>query len=288
MHAPPVTRTPAPPATAATCVLPGGRRLHVHDWPCPEATAGVLIVHGLGEHGGRYGALAQWLVQRGYAVRSYDQPGHGRTAGRRGALAHPLELLDALAAVHADFAATLGAPPLLLGHSMGGAVVLRAVLEGRVAPRALVLSSPALRTWVPPWQQALVARLAHVLPGLPLRSSLPLDALSHDAAVVAAYRADPLCSGWITPRLATFLFDSGPHCIARASALRVPTLLLVAGADRLVDPRGSRAFADAAVDAPVTQHWYAALRHELFNEIEPGRGEVLAHLASWLERLSGA
>jgi len=265
-------------------ILADGRRLCLHDWPLPDARAGVLLVHGLGEHAGRYGALAAWFNARGYAVRSYDQRGHGRSPGQRGALSRPLELLDDLAQVYGRFDATLEAPPLLLGHSMGGLVALRAVLDGYVAPRALVLSSPALRTWTPDWEQALARLLARVLPNLPLRSGLPFEALSHEAAVVAAYRHDPLRSGWIIPRLARFIFESGPHCIARAMQLAVPTLLLAAGADRLVDARGSRAFAAAAQAGGELTTWVPdGLFHELFNEAEPARGEVLAQLARWLE-----
>ncbi|MCX7513278.1 alpha/beta hydrolase [Frateuria hangzhouensis] len=269
--------------------LADSRRLCLHDWPLPDARAGVLIVHGLGEHAGRYGRLAAWFNARGYTVRSYDQRGHGRSPGRRGALSRPLELLDGLAEVHRRFAATLATPPLLLGHSMGGLVALRAVLDGYVAPRALVLSSPALRTWEPRWEQALATRLARLLPNLPLRSGLPFEALSHDAAVVAAYRKDPLRSGWITPRLARFIFDGGRHCIARAAELSVPTLLLVAGADRLVDARGSCAFAAAAqAGGKLTMRVFDTLCHELFNEAEPARSEVLAQLAQWLEVNLGA
>ena len=265
--------------------LADGRQLCTHDWPLAGARAGVLIVHGLGEHAGRYGPLAAWFNARGYAVRSYDQRGHGRSPGRRGALSRPLELVDDLAEVYGDFAATLPEPPLLLGHSMGGLVALRAVLDKRVAPPALVLSSPALRAWTPAWEQALAIRLARVLPNLPLRSGLPFEALSHEAAVVAAYRDDPLRSGWITPRLARFIFESGRHCVDVAATLSVPTLLLVAGADRLVDARGSYAFAAAArASGHLTVHVYEDLFHELFNEAEPGRGLVLAQLEAWLEQ----
>jgi alpha-beta hydrolase superfamily lysophospholipase len=153
-----------------------------------------------------------------------------------------------------------------------------------VTPPALVLSSPALRTWASPWEQARARRLAPVRPDLPLRSGLPFEALSHEPAVVAAYRHDPLRSGWITPRLAQFIFESGPHCIARAAHLAVPSLLLVAGADRLVDAAGSRAFAAAAPPAALTTRVFEELFHELFNEAEPGRDEVLAQLDAWLAR----
>ena len=223
-----------------------GQPLFLRDWPLPQARGAVLVVHGLGEHSGRYQRLAQWFNQRGYAVRGYDQRGHGRTPGRRGSLRHGDDLLEDLATVYHDYAGGLPCAPLLLGHSMGGLVALRAVLDGRIAPPALLLSSPALRSWESPWMIRLARVLSRVAPNLPLRSGLDFDQLSHDPQVAADYRSDPLRHGWITPRLADFIFRAGAACIADAASLALPTLLLVADSDELVDPSGSRAFARKA------------------------------------------
>ena len=262
-----------------------GQRLYVRDWPCRDARHAVLLVHGLGEHSGRYEALARWFNARGWAVRGYDQRGHGRTPGRRGALRRAGDLPDDLAAVYRDYAATLPRAPLLLGHSMGGLVALRAVLDGGVAPPALVLSSPALRAHTPRWLRRLARVLARALPDLPLHNGLPFAGISHDPQVVAAYRRDPLRTALITPRLADFIFRAGAACIDDAPRLRVPTLLLVAGSDRLVDPAGSRDFADGAwATQRLTTRFFDTLYHELFNEAEPGRGQVLKQLGDWLAR----
>jgi alpha-beta hydrolase superfamily lysophospholipase len=265
--------------------LPDGQSLYVRDWPNPSASDAVLIVHGLGEHSGRYEPLARWFLARGYAVRSYDQRGHGHTPGQRSAIKHGDDLLRDLAFVYHDYAAAFGKSPLLLGHSMGGAVALRTVLDGRVEPPALILSSPALRTFEAPWLRRLAAVLTRVLPNLPLRNGLALDGLSHDPKVIEDYRNDPLCSGAITPRVADFIFRAGASSIADAWRLKVPTLLLVAGSDRLVDPSGSRAFADGAwATKQLTSRFFDTLFHELFNETETGRHQVLAQLAEWLRR----
>jgi len=269
----------------AALAMADGRRLCLRDWPLPGARGAVLLVHGLGEHSGRYGALAQWFLGHGYAVRGYDQRGHGRTRGQRGALRREDDLLSDLAAVYRDYAAGLPRPPLLLGHSMGGLVALRTVLDRRIEPPALVLSSPALRTYEPGWLQRLARALAWAAPGLPLRNPLRLAATSHDPRVQQAYAEDPWRSGWITPRLADFIFRAGAACIADAPGLAVPTLLLVAGSDALVDPSGSRDFADgAAATRRLTVRFFDTLYHELFNEAEPGRGQVLRQLGDWLER----
>jgi alpha-beta hydrolase superfamily lysophospholipase len=270
---------------AGWLVMADGQRLFLRDWPLPQTRGAVLIVHGLGEHSGRYQRLAQWFNQRGYAVRGYDQRGHGQTPGRRGALRHGDDLLEDLATVYLDYAASLPHPPLLLGHSMGGLVATRTVLDGRIAPPALVLSSPALRSWEPLWLRRLARMLARVAPWLPLRNGLDFDKLSHDAGVVAAYRDDPLRTGWITPRLADFIFRAGAACIADAANLSIPTLLLVADSDGLVDPAGSRAFSrKAAPTGRLTTRFFASLYHELFNESEPGRSQVLMQLGDWLGR----
>lgn len=262
-----------------------GQRLFLRDWPVAHARGAVLFVHGLGEHSGRYQRLAAWFNQRGYAVRGYDQRGHGQTPGRRGGLRHADDLLQDLATVYQDYAASQVHAPLLLGHSMGGLVAARTVLDGRITPPALVLSSPALRSWESPRMIALARLLSHLTPNLPLRNGLAVDKLSHDAAVAVDYRSDCLRHGWITPRLADFIFRAGAACIADAASLAVPSLLLVADADGLVDPSGSREFArQAATSGQLTTRFFSTLYHELFNEAEPGRTQVLLQLGDWLGR----
>jgi alpha-beta hydrolase superfamily lysophospholipase len=270
---------------AAWLIMADGQRLFMRDWPLPEARGSVLIVHGLGEHSGRYQRLAQWFNQRGYAVRSYDQRGHGQSPGRRGALRHGDDLLEDLATVYNDYAGTQAHVPLVLGHSMGGLVAVRAVLDGRIAPPALLMSSPALRSWEPAWRVRLAHMLTRVAPNLSLPNGLDAGKLSHDPKVAGDYRDDPLRHSWITPRLADFIFHAGASSVADAASLAVPTLLLVADSDSLVDPAGSRAFArKAAAGGQLTTRFFSTLYHELFNEAEPGRSQVLMQMADWLGR----
>ena len=272
-------------ALSAWVTMSDGQALFLRNWPRSHARGAVLIVHGLGEHSGRHARLAAWFNRRGYAVRSYDQRGHGQSSGRRGALRHRDDLVTDLGAVYGHYAATLAQPPLLLGHSMGGVVALQAVLEGKVVPPALVLSSPALRSWESRRMIRLASALSRLLPGLPLRNGLDAGKLSHDPQVQADYLGDSLRHGWITPRLADFIFTAGAACVADAARLPVPTLLLVADSDELVDPAGSRDFAKAAAPTgQLTTRFFSTLYHELFHEAEPGRSQVLMQLGDWLGR----
>lgn len=264
-----------------------GENLAVYDWPLADARpqrGTVLLVHGLGEYAGRYHAVAHHLNAWGFAVRAYDQYGHGQSGGPRGGLNHDMRLLDDLAdMVDAARAHTPeGLPLVLLGHSMGGLVAARFVAMHLRPVDALVLSSPALDPGLHAVQKILLATLPRVAPNLRVGNGLEARYISHDPAVVAAYESDPLCHDRISARLARFIAEAGPATVARAAHWQVPTLLMWAGADRLVNPAGSRAFAAAAPDRVVQSRCFEGLYHELFNELDAA--PVFEVLQRWLEK----
>jgi len=264
-----------------------GTNLVVMDWPLIKAPVRgvVLIVHGLGEHAWRYDHVAQRLNAWGFAVRAYDQFGHGESMGQRGALPTDDRLLHDLAEVVDESRARMhdSTPLIVLGHSMGGLVAARFVALQLRRIEALVLSSPALDPGLSGFQRLLLAVLPRVVPNLRVGNGLDARYLSHDLAVVAAYRTDPLVHDRISVRLARFIAESGRAVIAAAPRWSLPTLLMYAGADKLVDPTGSRAFAAAAPAIVVTSRCFGSLYHEIFNEAAPDNEPVFAQLRSWLD-----
>jgi alpha-beta hydrolase superfamily lysophospholipase len=265
-----------------------GVELFVRDWPAVPRRGSALIIHGLGEHCGRYAHVAAALNELGVSVRGYDQRGFGQSGGPRGTIPYANALLDDAKLVFDAFAAEAPAgepPPFLIGHSMGGAIAARAVTGGWIKPRGLVLSSPALRTGLKGLALLGVRLGALLVPNLIRPHGLPLDKISHDPAVVADAQADPLNHDQATPRLIAFIVDAGKSARSDARKLNVPALLLVAGSDRLVAAYGSREFADAAPTGRVTFHWFDGLYHEIFNELEPDRGRVLGALKMWVARI---
>ena len=270
-----------------------GTRLFVQRWPAPGTAHGtVQIVHGLGEHIGRYAAVAQALNGAGWHVVGHDQRGHGRSEGARGKVPAGPGLLADLAAVM-DAVREPGRH-VLLGHSMGGTVAARFAAEALgPAPAVpaswsrpldgLVLSSPAFDLGMNGLQKGLLAVLGRLAPDLRVGNGLKPAWISRDPAVVQAYSKDPLVHDRVTPRLVRFMLDQSAQVLARAPAWRVPTLLLWAGADRCVSPHGSVAFAAAAPSARVSAQAYPDLFHEIFNE--PERAQVLARLTQWLHAL---
>ena len=285
-----------------------GLALQLREWPVVRPHGSVLIVHGLGEHSGRYAHVAAHLNEAGWTVVGYDQRGHGSSDGARGWLASADDLLLDLSRVIDAVRAAHDGPLVLLGHSMGGLVAARFVAEGiepnagpaagapperaaalRRAPAlwhrkvdALVLSSPALDIGMRALQRLLLAVLGPLTPDLAVGNGLQSGWISRTPAVVAAYDADPLVHDRIAPRLARFMVDSGPFVRARAPRWNVPTLVVYAGSDRCVDPAGTAAFAAAAPRGIVAVHRFEPLFHEIFNE--PEQGEVFAVLLAWLSK----
>jgi alpha-beta hydrolase superfamily lysophospholipase len=261
-------------------------QLALRDWPLadhPNAGAQVLIVHGLGEHSGRYEHVAQKLNSWGYAVRSFDLWGHGLSDGERGSMRDAHAMLDDLAAVvdHTRKTMPPGQSLVLLGHSLGGLLAARFVSLRMRPIDALVLSSPALDPGLNAFQKLLLATLPGIAPNLRVGNGLQVKYLSHDPAVVAAYQADPLVHDRICARLALFIAQAGREVVATAPQWNTPTLLLFAGQDKLVSPQGSRDFLKLAPGAMVQSLCFDALFHEIFNESDAS--SVFAALQQWLQ-----
>ena len=267
-----------------------GLPLFLHDWPHAAPRGTVLIVHGLGEHGGRYAHVAAQLNAWGWRVLAHDHRGHGRSGGERGRIASDDALLRDLSLVIDAARAGSTGPLLLLGHSMGGLIAARFVAEGLQAAPApwhrevdgLVLSSPALRIGMNGFQKLLLATLGPLAPNLAVANGLEPSWVSRDPAVVAAYVADPLVHDRITPRLTRFIVDGGEFVRGVAPRWRVPTLLMWAGSDRCVAPSGCAEFAAAAPKAVLQAQVFEPLYHEIFNE--PEQAQVFTRLQAWLQQ----
>ncbi|MEN9864619.1 MAG: hypothetical protein RL748_209 [Pseudomonadota bacterium] len=247
-----------------------------------QCRGGVVIMHGLGEHCGRHAHVARFFNDCGYSVRTYDHRGHGKSGGARGDIASADAILQDAKIVIDDFAVKFQQPPLLLGHSMGGLFAARFALA-RLSPLSgLILSSPALAVELSGPQKLLLKILSKLAPGLAIPNGLDADKLSRDPKVAQLYRKDPMVHDKITSRLLLCMLDAMAFCHANAATMNLPVLMLVAGADALVDASGSRAFYPKLPTKLATWHGYDEMYHEIFNE--PDAGRVFGDLRSWLEQ----
>lgn len=269
---------------------PRGIPIAYRAWrPLAAPKAVLIVVHGLGEHISRYAATAERLVSCGYAVVGFDLPGHGRSGGRREHVERFADYTETLTAFRVQQVADAPeSPHFLLGHSMGGLIVARALLDPIESVRGAILSAPAvgLEAAVPCATRLLASLVAAVAPGIGIYSVDPAD-LSRDPDVVAAYVADPLVHHGRTPaRLMVAMLRASQQVSADAARIRLPLLVLTGGEDRIADPGAARRLIEHVGAQDRTLHVYDGLRHEILNE--PERERVLTDLVTWLDARSAA
>ncbi|HKL88779.1 MAG TPA: lysophospholipase [Salinibacter sp.] len=263
-----------------------GLRLHTQHWSPPSAPkATVALVHGYAEHCGRYNHVARAFLERNAAVYAYDQRGYGRSEGRRAYVASFGRYLDDLARF-LDYVRSQqpDAPLFLFGHSMGGLVVLKYVLERHPSVQGLMLSAPAIE--INPDLAPLLRRLAHwigrLFPTLPTTRS-PEGAISRDPEVVEEAENDPLnYHGRVLARTGAEMLRAGEEVRNQLDKLTAPFLVLHGTADTLASPEWSRRLYERAASPDKTIKLYDGLYHETFNE--PEQDEVLGDLGDWLKK----
>ncbi len=266
-------------------VTDDGLRLYTRAWwPSSAPRAVVGLVHGYAEHSGRYDHVAQTLTEQGAVVYAYDQRGYGHSEGRQGYVDSFERYIDDLEQFLEGVRTQEPDLPLFLfGHSMGGLVVLKYVLDRSPSLDGLLLSAPALE--VNPDLAPLLRRIAQIIgrlfPTLPTTRS-PDDAISRDPDVVAEAENDPLnYHGRVLARTGAELLRAGADVRARLDALTDPFLVIHGTADSLTNPDWSRHLYDRAAADDKTIELYDGLYHETFNE--PEKDEVLRDLGTWLE-----
>ncbi len=263
-----------------------GVQLYAQCWlPDGPAKANLAVVHGIGEHSGRYANFGAWFAPKGYAVHALDCRGHGRSEGRRGHIQHWMDFREDTRAFLASVSAhTPDVPTFLVGHSLGGLIVLDYGLHAGEAPAGVIASGPALATGegVPSFLLFLSRILSAITPKVRMHNQLDLTGLSRDDAVVRAYRADPLVHDFVTPRLAAELQRVMQQTLAHASEwpADLPLLIVHGAADILCPPYASERFYAGAGARDKTRYVYPEFRHEVFNEI--GRERVLQDVEDWL------
>lgn len=262
-----------------------GLTLYCQAWrPDGDAKAALAILHGFGEHGGRYTNIVNALVPRGYAVHVFDLRGHGRSPGLRGHVNHWADLRqDAGAFIRMVALREQRRPLFIFGHSLGGLVALEYALRSPGGLSGVIASSPSLgQIGISPLLFALSKVMSRVWPAFSMDTGLDATLLSRDPAVVNAYRTDPLVHSIGSARLGTEITAAREWVQAHAADMRLPLLLIQGSADRLTEPAGGRAFYEKASSADKEHRLYEGAYHELHNDT--CREQMLADLAAWLDR----
>ncbi len=255
--------------------------------PSIPARALVVIIHGFGEHGGRYRPVGQALAEQGICVVAPDLWAHGRSGGSRGDLGDLGEAVSELVACTEQVLLPLSGQQTytIYGHSFGGLAAIVWLLDHQAHVRRAVIQSPLLEVafQIPAWKRIGASVLARCWPSCALSMDLDTTRLSHDPAVIQAYRDDPLVHNRMSARTYHSLLESRDRALRDAARIQVPTLLLDAGDDQIISTAWAARWFDRLV-CPKRRITFPESYHELHHESV--RTEVLGLVTDWALELT--
>jgi alpha-beta hydrolase superfamily lysophospholipase len=267
-----------------------GLRLFWHTEKAASPAAHVALVHGFGEHLGRQLEVTRALVDAGYTVHLIDVRGHGQSGGKR---AHVDSFSDYLSDLELFLARVKeqarDLPVYLLGHSHGGLISARYLLDKPDAVKGVIFSSPffRLKMEVPALKLMAGKLIARILPGLPMKNELKVEMLTRDVGIQNSTRADPLYLQIATPGWFVACQAAQETVLRRATEFVTPFFMTFGGADAIADPAAGKEFFDAATSKDKQHKLYDGMAHETFHE--PERDLVFKDVVGWLdERVRGA
>jgi alpha-beta hydrolase superfamily lysophospholipase len=274
------------PSVIGRVAAADGVELRTRHWPAADPWASLLLIHGLGEHSGRYEHVGERLSAAGIDTHGFDLRGQGASGGRRGDV-------DRWSLYHDDVAERLGVvraaadgrPVVLYGHSMGGLIVAGYLLSDRPKPDLAVMTAPGLDSTLAAWKRAMAPLLGRIVPKLAIPTGIDPATLSRDRSVGERVVVDDLCVKVSTTRFGAEAIAEQARVRAGARSITVPSLVLHGGDDELVPPTASEVFEGVP---GIERRTYLGLRHELHNE--PEGPAILDEVVAWIRgraRLSG-
>ena len=259
-------------------------QIYAQEWkPDSESAAVICLIHGKGEHSGRYSHLASVLTGAGYTLLAFDLRGHGKSQGKRGHSASYEVLMCDIAYFLKEATSRFTNLPLFLyGHSMGGNLALNYVIRRQVKLAGVIATSPwlSLAFKCSAWKSITAKILYKLFPSFAVCDNIDNKYLSRDPKVVSAYENDPLVHDKISVRLALDIIESGKWALENAGRLSLPLLLMHGTSDFMTSPEASRNFINR-VSCDCTYKFWEGLYHEIHNE--PEQKEVFEFMLQWLK-----
>lgn len=262
-----------------------GLKIFGQEWkPDGKVKAAIALVHGLGEHSGRYGHVAEAFTSKGYSLTGFDLRGHGKSEGIRGHSpsygALMSDISQNIGIVREHFP---GVPVFLYGHSLGGNLVLYYCLTQKPDLKGAIVTSPGLGTAEPvPAAKLILGKLMYNLaPAMQMENGLDRSGLSRDSEVEKIYSADPLVHSKISTRWAFDMLNNGRYIIDHAGEFPIPLLLMVGTGDRLISVKLTEDLAHGVPISKITFRKWEGFYHELHNE--PEKAKVIDAMTGWLD-----
>jgi len=263
----------------------GNARIAYKGWEADKPKGILVIIHGIGEHSGRYNRIVDALGGKRISVFALDLRGHGKSQGDKGHIDSFLDyifdlkiFMNMIREAHSDL------PVIMLGHSLGGAIACRYSLTYQNDLKGIVLSSPALsiHTGTSVITRAAAPVLSVFTPKMEIQTGIDPKLLTHDEQEMALYSADPLIHNIITPRLYSEILKNGNYCSERAADIRIPLLVTHGGSDKIVPSKESESLFEHSLSDDKQLLIIPDLFHEIMNETPRERAKVLSVISGWI------
>ena len=263
----------------------GGIEIFFQKWLVDKAKAVLVIVHGLGEHSGRYDNILKSLEGKKISAFAIDHRGHGKSDGKRGHIDSFMDYVyDLKLFIEFIKEENRGLPIILLGHSMGGVIAARYSMTYPDDVSMIIMSSPGLAVTakIPEWKKNVASFFSSRIPSLLFPNGLKVQDISHDQEVVSAYENDPLVHNKISARWSVEFVKAGEECLINAKNIKKPILLLHGKNDNIADYKGTEEFFNAVSSTNKKLYLYEGLYHETMNEIPEEREKVMHDITDWI------
>jgi alpha-beta hydrolase superfamily lysophospholipase len=263
----------------------GGIEIFFQKWIADKAKAAIIIVHGVGEHSGRYDNLIKAFTDKKISVFAIDHRGHGKSDGKRGHIDSFMDYVYDLK-LFLEFIKeeNKGLPVIVFGHSMGGVIATKYAMTYPDDLSMLVISSPGYTPAfkVPAWKTSVASFFSSRIGTLTFPSGLNVSDLSHDQDTITAYNNDPLVHNKVTARWAVEFMRAGQECISNAGSIKKPLLVFHGKEDHICDYKAAEQFYNDASSAVKKLFVFEGLYHETMNETPAEREKVLSDVTGWI------
>jgi acylglycerol lipase len=263
----------------------GGIEIFFQKWIADKAKAAIILVHGVGEHSGRYDNLIKAFADKKISVFAIDHRGHGKSDGKRGHIDSFMDYVYDLK-LFLEFIKeeNKGLPVILFGHSMGGVIATKYAMTYPDDLSMLVISSPGYTPAfkVPAWKTSVASFFSSRISTLTFPNGLIVSDLSRDQDTITAYNNDPLVHNKVTARWAVEFMRAGQECISNAGSIKKPLLVFHGKEDHICDYKAAEQFYNDASSAVKKLFIFEGLYHETMNEIPADRDKVLNDVTGWI------
>lgn len=264
-----------------------GIEIFYQNWLVKKPKCILIILHGLGEHSGRYEHIVKSLAINTVSYYTLDHRGHGKSAGKRGHINNIDEYISDLKLLIRYIENQHGSiPRIIMGHSMGGVIATKYVLTYPNEINALILSSPAFVPVlkIPKWKEIIGKTFSKYMPGLTIPSGIQVEDLMQDATMMQKALADPLFHQKVSTRLYTELYSTADFCLNNAHRLSLPLLLFHGTSDKIVDYQATVSVYESATSKIKEIKLFEGLYHETMNEAPAERKKVFGLIEKWIRK----